>query len=200
MNMILYRVYKKYPPITSFLFKIFKSCLKVSNVPIQWRIASEVYIPKEKPPNPSAIEDFRPIALLNVEGKLFFSLIARRLEEHIIQKNRIINRSIQKACMAKVLGCWVHKCLVWDELETAKSNKTSVTAVWLDIANAYSSVPQQLIFYSLKGYGVNPTWIDLLTSYCNGLWSKSFSTKATSGWQKHLGKFSLGVLSPSFYF
>ena len=46
INMIPYRVYKKCPRITSFLFKIFKSCLKLSNVPIQWRIASEVYIPK----------------------------------------------------------------------------------------------------------------------------------------------------------
>ena len=105
INMIPYKVYKKCPRITSFLFKIFKSCLKLSNVPIQWRIASEVYIPKKKPPNPSAIEDFRPIALLNVEGKLFFSLIARRLEEHIIQKNRIINLSIQKGCIVKIPGC-----------------------------------------------------------------------------------------------
>ena len=130
INMIPYRVYKKCPRITSFLFKIFKSCLKLSNVPIQWRIASEVYIPKKKPPNPSAIEDFRPIALLNVEGKLFFSLIARRLEEHIIQKNRITNLSIQKGCMAKVPGCREHMSLVWDELKTAKSNKTSITAIW----------------------------------------------------------------------
>ena len=31
--------------------------------------------------------------------------------------------------------------LVWDELKTAKSNKTSIAAVWLDIANAYGSIP-----------------------------------------------------------
>ena len=178
IDMIPYKVYKKCPRITSFL-------LKLSNVPIRWRIASKVYIPKKKPPNPSAIEDFRPIAFLNVEGKLFFSLIARQLEEHIIQKNRIINLSIQKGCMAKVPGCRQHMSLVWGELETAKSNKISITAVWLDLANAYGSIPHQLIFYSPKFYGINPTWIDLLTSYCNGLWSKSFSTKATSGWQKH---------------
>ena len=70
------------------------------------------------------------------------------------------------------------------ELKTAKSNKTSIITGWLD-ANVYGSIPHQLIFYSLKCYGINPTWIDLLTSYYNGLWSKSFSTKATSGWQKH---------------
>ena len=52
INMISYRNYKKCPRITLFLFKIFKPCLKLSNVPIKWRIASEVYIPKKKHPNP----------------------------------------------------------------------------------------------------------------------------------------------------
>ena len=91
-----------------FLFKIFKSCTKLSLIPIQWRTASEVYIPKITPPNTSKIEDFRPIALLNVEGKLFFSLVSKRLEDHIIHKNKFINVSIQKGCMEKVPGCWEH--------------------------------------------------------------------------------------------
>ena len=34
----------------------------------------------------SKISDFRPIALPNVEGKLFFSLVSRRLENHLIKK------------------------------------------------------------------------------------------------------------------
>ena len=34
INMIPYKVYKKWPQITSFLFKLFKSCLKLSDVPI----------------------------------------------------------------------------------------------------------------------------------------------------------------------
>ena len=55
----------------------------------------------------------------------------------------------------------------------------------LDIAKAYGSIPHHLTFYALKHCGISTTWIDLLTSYYNGLWSKSFSTKAMSGWHKH---------------
>ena len=42
-----------------------------------------IYIPKSK----TNIKDFRPIALLNVEGKLLFSLISKRLEAHLIANN-----------------------------------------------------------------------------------------------------------------
>ena len=60
---------------------------------IFWRIAHEVYFPKNKPPNPNSIKDFRPISLMNVEGKLFFSLVSKRFVSHIIKNNKFINAS-----------------------------------------------------------------------------------------------------------
>ena len=186
INMIPYKVYKKCPRIASYLFKIFQSSLKLKNVPIQWRLASEVFIPKKKPPCVSKIEDFRPITLLNVEGKLFFSLIAKRLETHIINQNKFINTSLQKGCIAKVPGCCEHMSLVWQELKSTKSDKKNISAVWLDIANAYGSIPHQLIFLALERYGVDPTWIDIIRAYYAGIWSKSFSPKASSSWHQHL--------------
>ena len=75
-----------------------------------------------------------------------------------------------------------------------------MAAVWLDNANTYGSIPQQLTFYFPKCYVINPTWIDLLTSYYNGLWSKSFLFKATSGWHKHFGGIFTGfTVSVSLY-
>ena len=88
-------------------------------VPVQWCCAKEVYIPKNKTPSNSHIKDFRPIVLLNVEGKLFFSLISKRLETHIINNNKFINLSIQKGCMEKVPGCWEHMSMVWSALKEA---------------------------------------------------------------------------------
>ena len=73
LNKIPYKVYKKCPKISSYLLKIFKSCVKLSFIPIQWRVSSEIYIPKKPLSSSNSIEDFRPIALLNVESKLFFS-------------------------------------------------------------------------------------------------------------------------------
>ena len=80
-------------------------------------------------PSPSKIEDFRRIALLNVEGKLFFSLISKRLEKHIIANNEFINTSVQKGCMGKVLGCWEHMSVVWGALKEARCNKLNVANI-----------------------------------------------------------------------
>ena len=110
---------------------------------------------------------------MDVEGKLFFSLLAKRLELHIIKKNKIIDTSIQKGCISKLPGCWEHMSAVWEELKSSKISKANQTAVWLDIANAYGSIPHQLIFLALDRYGVDPIWIDLIRSYYGGLWSKS---------------------------
>jgi len=114
---------------------------------------------------------------MNVEGKLFFSLISRRLEDHIINKNGF--SLIQKGCMEKVPGCWEHISMIWDALKSAKASKSSVSAFWLDVANAYGSILHKLIFFALWRYGVPEKWINLMSYYC-GLWSKSFSPSAPS--------------------
>ena len=88
--MIPYKVYKKIPQLMSFLFKLCLSCQRNQVIPIFWRIAHEVYTPKNKPPNPSSVKDFRPISLMNVEGKLFFSLVSQRFVSNIIKNNKFV--------------------------------------------------------------------------------------------------------------
>ena len=85
-----------YPKPSQFLFKNFHACFKRCKIAIQWRRAQVLYIPKVSTPSDTKLSDFRPIALLNVEGKRFFSLISQRLETHLIYNNTFINNSIQK--------------------------------------------------------------------------------------------------------
>ena len=42
------------------------------------------------------MNQFRPISLLNVEGKVFFSVVAQRLTSYL-EKNRLIDTTVQKA-------------------------------------------------------------------------------------------------------
>ena len=103
---IPYKGYKKCPQLSRFLCNIFKSCLKHCVVPIQWPICNGTLYPWIR--STITFKDRRLQAnySLNVEGKLFFSLISNRLEKHIIANNNFINTSVQKGCMEKVPGCW----------------------------------------------------------------------------------------------
>ena len=182
INMIPYKIYKK---CMSFLFKLCLSCQRNQVIPIFWRIAHEVYIHKNKLPNPSLSKDFRPIYLLNVEGKLFFSCVSPRFVYYIIKNNKFVNASIQKGCMEKIPDCWVHMSMVWDSLKSEKHDKTSLSAIWLDVANAYGSLPHRLIYFALKRYGVSEKWIKIIQQYYGGIWSKCFQIFSPSNWHHH---------------
>ena len=156
LNGIPYKVYKKCSKISKFLFKIFPACFKRCEIPIQWGSAQEIHIPKVSNPSENKLSDFRPIALLNVEGKRFFSLVSKRLETHLIHNNKFINNSIQKGCMEKIPGCWEHLSMVWHALKEARDQKSNLAIIWLDIANAYGSIPHKLIVFALHRYGVSP--------------------------------------------
>ena len=126
-----------------------------------------------------------PVALLNVEGRLFLSLISKHLEKHVIVNKKFINTPVQKVCMKKVPGCWEHMSLVWGAFKEAQGNKLNVANIWLDIANVSGSIPHSLIFSALEKYGVDKHWISLIKADYSGIYSKSFSSSASSSWHHH---------------
>ena len=95
-NQIPYKVYKKCPGVAKYLFQLLLDCLRLRRVPVQWRVAFKTFIPKVDTPDPAKFSDFRDISLLNVEGKMFFSLVSNRITKHLINRNQVINSSIQK--------------------------------------------------------------------------------------------------------
>ena len=88
--------------------------------------------------------------------------------------------------MEKVPTCWEHMSMVWSALKEAHSSKSDLATIWLDIANAYGSIPHRLIFFALQRYSVPASSISLIKNYYVGIYSKSFSEFAPSNWHQHL--------------
>ena len=184
-NLTPYKVYKKCPDIAKYLYQLCLDCLRLQRVPVQWRMAYKTFIPKVDEPDSSTFTDFRDISLLNVEGKIFFSLISKRFTRHIIDKNKFIDTSIQKGCMENIPGVWEHIAMIWDALKDARLNQKDLVAIWLDIANAYGSISHQLIFLALRRYGIPKKWVSIVETYYHGGWSRSMSENARSSWHRH---------------
>lgn len=76
---------------------------------------------------------------MNVEGKIFFSVIAKRMIKFLLQNN-YIDTNCQKAGVPGFSGCTEHATLIWDQIQSAKRDKKDLHVVWLDLENAYGSV------------------------------------------------------------
>ena len=87
--------------------------------------------------------------------------------------------------MEKIPGCWEHLSMVWHALKEVRATKSNLAVIWLDIANAYGSIPHKLIVFALHRYGVSPQWIRLIETYYEGIFSKSFSESATGASHRH---------------
>ena len=87
--------------------------------------------------------------------------------------------------MEKVTGYWEHLSMVWYILKEARTPKSTLAILWLDIAKAYDSIPHKLIIFALRIYGFSPHWIRLVENNYKGIFSKSFSESANSAWHRH---------------
>ena len=177
-----YKVYKKCPLIKGYLFKILSSLYQSGKVPLSFRISDGVFIPKVEKPNSNEISDFRQIALMNCGGKMFWSMIADGLYRYLVTDNGFIDVGVQKGSIRDTPGCWEHTAMMWSALKDSKLRKKSLAVLWLDLANAYGSVPHQLIIFALRRYSVPERIINLVMKYYWGLWGRSSSRTASSDW------------------
>ena len=89
-NGIPYKVYKMCPKLLRRLWNFLR---RKGKVPECWQQAEGIFTPKEK--GSKHVTDFRTISLQNVEGKIFFAVLARRMTR-FLTANQYIDTSVQK--------------------------------------------------------------------------------------------------------
>ena len=120
---------------------------------------------------------------MNVEGKLWWAMVAQRFYDYLITDNKYINTDLQKGSIKSMSGCWEHTAMSWSALQDARQRKRSLVLLWLDLANAYGSVPHQLIFFALRRYHVPAEWIRLVELYYGGQWGRLTVDEIVSEWE-----------------
>ena len=139
---LTYKIYKNCPLLTIRLWKLIKVIWREGELPSGWLIAEGCFVPKEE--NSSALDQFREISTLNIEGKIFWSVVSKRLTKYLLD-NKYIDTSVQKGGISGFAGCLEHTAAMSQLIIEAKQNKSDLSVVWLDLAKAYPSIPHQLI-------------------------------------------------------
>ena len=83
--------------------------------------------------------------------------------EHMIG-NGFRDTCVQKAFQTTIPGCEKHQFKAHYVLQDANSNARSLTIAWIDLGNAYGSIPHKLIAYAFNHYRVNSNLVELV---CN---------------------------------
>lgn len=144
-NGLPYKLNKNAPDVLCFLWRLMRMVWRKETIPKAWRRAGGVLIPKEK--DATDINQFRPISLLIVEGKIVFIIIAQRLSTYL-ERNKYIDTSVQKAGIPGFSVCLEHTSMIWHQIQAAKKDKRDLHVIFLDLANVFGSVPHKLLWES----------------------------------------------------
>ena len=177
---IPYKVYKKCPKLLRRLWKLIRKIWTKGSIPLGWRRAEGCFIPKEAAA--SKVSQFRTISLLSVEGKIFFSVLAKRLT-HYMTANGYLNTSIQKGGIPGFSGCLEHTGLLSQLILEAKQGKGNLAVVWLDLSNAYGSIPHSLIQTAMDYYHIPPSVTKIITNYFNDIKLRFQAANFLTEWQ-----------------
>ena len=88
------------------------------------------------------LKNWRPIAMGDYVAKLFAAVLADRLTRWVIANNRL--NAAQKGFLPHE-GCLDHSIMLHRILESARTRKNEVVVAWLDLADAFGSVPHTVI-------------------------------------------------------
>ena len=176
-----YKLYKMCPLLLRRLWRLLKVVWRKGDVPASWKEAEGIFTPKER--NSKMVNQFRTISLLNVEGKIFFAILAKRLTS-FLTGNLYIDTSVQKGGVPGFSGCVEPTSAITQLIHEAKKGRKDLAVVWLDLANAYGSIPHQLIYKALQHYHVDGYIQKIITSYLDGIQLRFTVGDQLTRWQK----------------
>lgn len=61
-----------------------------------------------------------------------------------------MDTSCQKEGVPGFPGCVEHSSVIWEQIKLGKYKRNDLRIVWLDLANAYGSVPHHFINYATE--------------------------------------------------
>ena len=186
LNALTYLIYKKCPSILRILHQICCHIYKSKSVPRDWAAAYVVLLQKSEALD--VPEEFRPIAITNTAGKLFFSIISDRLQKFMV-RNNYIKSNLQKGFLFGVPGCIEHSFALVEALRRVRADKRAIVISWIDLANAYGSVRHNLIQFALNWYHVPEHIQGLIFDY----YEKLCASITTKDWSTPFFSFDIGL-------
>jgi hypothetical protein len=144
------------------LHRLVLRCWTDRKVPPSWGRMKIVPIPKKG--DKLDLNNFRGISILPAIAKLFNALLASRLTASLEKHRRLVPEQAgfrpDEEGMAQVVS-------LMEILQRRKENGDRTLLLFIDLAKAYDTVPQQALFDKIEHMGVPREFIDMIASVYN---------------------------------
>ena len=178
-----YRHLRVIDPKGELLASIFGHCIRQRDVPDIWKTATTILIHKKGPTDD--VSNFRPIALMSCIYKLLMGLLARRISKWAIE-NALLSEEQKSARPTE--GCYEHGFLLQSVIGDTRRTQKNVFVAWLDLRNAFGSVPHDAIFTTLTHMGFPPDLVNMIrNAYTNATTEIRTNTGITNAIPIHAG-------------
>lgn len=150
-------------PGARLLTALFNACYRLELVPQAWKTSNTVLVYKKG--DRENLDNWRPIALGDTTPKLFAAMIADRVTDWAIREGKL--SPAQKGFLRDE-GCHEHNFVLQEILTDARRTRRQAVVAWLDLSNAFGSVPHASIRRALVGAGVPSSLIAIWSSMYDG--------------------------------
>jgi len=144
-------IFKKCPILRTHLTRLIQRCWESNHFPLPWKRATVTLIHKKG--DPADPQNFRPIALQPVLGKILNSCVRNRLWS-FLTSNNIIDTNTRKGFWPGVDGVTEHIEVLQHVMHSLKKLKRDVYIILLDLKNAFGEVHHYLIGFALDQHHV----------------------------------------------
>ena len=110
-------------------------------------------------------------------------ILAKRTVD-FLQNNGYIVESVQKAGIPGIPGCIEHVSTIWEAIQQAKVNKDDLNVIWLDLANAYGSVPHRILLKAMDFFHIPEKVKKLIKCYYDTFRMRFTTERFTTDWHK----------------
>uniref|UniRef100_A0A1A8PUF6 Reverse transcriptase domain-containing protein n=2 Tax=Nothobranchius rachovii TaxID=451742 RepID=A0A1A8PUF6_9TELE len=187
-----FKIFKE--ELAEILLESFNWTLNKAEIPPSWREAIITALPKEGR-NPEYCESYRPISILNVDYKLFTSIISKRLEYYMIE---LVHEDQTGFIKGRQSHDSVRRTL--HIIDQANRQKLRMVLVSLDAEKAFDRVSWSFLFKVLERLGFNDLFIRCMQAlYDRPTARVKLNGHLTNTFQLHRGTRQGCCLSPSLF-